>query len=325
LLNFFKSSEVNLAIGFHWNIINYFFKLFKKGQSLLIRMEDLQKLKSEINFINLDIWNKCAKLSNPYELIPFLDNTKRINRSFYKIIEIFKDIQINEPKNVLCLCEAPGGFAEAIKYLFPNANLKVQSNLNSDIQFSKKIPKEWIIYEEIGKGNILNIHTIKDIYTQFGNSIDLITADGAIDSSKDYNNQEAINYPIVLAEVKTALYCLKKGGNFIIKVYDIIHPKVIKLINNVIIPNFECVYCRKLKTSRPCNSEKYLICTNFRSQNIINELNLNTNYIQPQIDALKKTIFICRHLNPDIENEYKLNQKLMSNKFLSEYLKSHTR
>ena len=60
---------------------------------------------------------------------------------FYIELRLHAYIFYNNNPRVLCLCEAPGGFAECIHYIFPQAKLKVQSKLDSYIQFSKKIPK----------------------------------------------------------------------------------------------------------------------------------------------------------------------------------------
>ena len=289
-------------------------------------LSELTELKSNISKYNPKLWKKCVCLANSYELVPHLDKIKRISRSFYKLLEIiFKyNLFYNHSPRVLCLCEAPGGFAECIHYIIPQAKLKVQSKLDSYIQFSKKIPKDSIIYESIGKGNIFHPKTKEDIYKRtIYEKFDIITADGGIDCSNNYSKQEVMNFPLIKTEIEIALSCLKDNGVFIFKVYDIHTYKTFNLLKMNIYPNFRKVEIFKPRTSRPCNSEQYFICIGYKglstSDITIQQIKeINNNIAKIQIESLKETHTLCKQIGTK-KKLYKNTQLLMSKYFLNQF------
>jgi hypothetical protein len=92
---------------------------------------------------------------------------------------------------------------------------------------------------------------------------DLVTGDGGFDFSIDFNKQEQLSYKLILCEIITNLFIQKKGGCFVCKFFDIYTIETIKLLY------FLCcfyneVYINKPLTSRPANSEKYIVCKGFK-------------------------------------------------------------
>ena len=72
------------------------------------------------------------------------------------------------------------------------------------------------------------------------------------------------------AEIYLALICLKEGGTYILKIFDIFNLNTIQLIYILSIC-FEEIFFIKPKTSRPSNSEKYVVCKNYKiNSDIIN-------------------------------------------------------
>jgi len=108
--------------------------------------------------------------------------------------------------------------------------------------------------------NLDNIHYIKNLHG-YKNSY-LVTADGGFDEGNDFNNKEQLHYFLILNEIYSALYLQKEGGYFILKVFDIFTDTSIHLLYllNLV---YEEIFVYKPKTSRPTNSEKYIICKNF--------------------------------------------------------------
>lgn len=230
-------------------------------------------------------WDKFKKLTNEYEFIyssPSCENNAckyaPISRSFFKMWEILHDFQsdifhMDKSKPIKCmfLCEGPGGFAEAV--------MKYRNNVKDDYygitlkcESNKSIP-EWkignsvkITYGVDGTGNLYNIDNIKHLSKIVGkkNNCELITADGGFDFSSDFNNQEDMSYKLLACEVLTALYLQKPGGTLILKVFDMFNEKTIKLVH-LLHTVYETIYVTKPHTSRPANSEKYLVCTNFKN------------------------------------------------------------
>jgi hypothetical protein len=93
--------------------------------------------------------------------------------------------------------------------------------------------------------------------------MDLVTADGGFDFSKDFNKQELSIMHLLWGQVCYALCLQKRGGNFVLKIFDIFYDHTIDLL--YILAGFYAeVHVCKLQTSRIGNSEKYVVCKGFR-------------------------------------------------------------
>ena len=91
----------------------------------------------------------------------------------------------------------------------------------------------------------------------------LITADGGFDFSVEYNYQEQSSCKLIFSQILAAIKCQRIGGTFICKFFDInlyFTIEILYLLYSV----YETVTIYKPFTSRIANSEKYIICNNFR-------------------------------------------------------------
>ena len=82
-----------------------------------------------------------------------------------------------------------------------------------------------ILYGEDGTGDILkpeNQQYFIDyaIHPAYGGKMNIFTADGGFDFSCDYSKQEQMIFPLLLASTKIGFEVLKKGGVFILKIFD---------------------------------------------------------------------------------------------------------
>ena len=259
-----------------------------------ISLDKINTFKNKINK-NINSWNKYKLLTNNYEMVynsKYLNVSiavkKPLSRSYFKMIEIgnkYLTNIINETENIktLHLAEGPGGFIEALvdlrgnkthNDLYYGISLETDKNIpgwNKSTQFLKKNPQVNIVTGINGTGNILDINNIKYLFQRCKN-MDLITADGGFNFSKNYYIQEYNAAVLIFAEFICAVGCLKKGGTYVFKLYDInykITADILFLIQNY----FENFDFFKPNTSRIGNSEKYVICNNFIGINN-NELNL---------------------------------------------------
>lgn len=239
-------------------------------------------------FYNNKTWDRYKKLTNEYEMIFTGPNVTHnvskfipVSRSFFKLWEIIHDYQTilcptDRPIRSLFLAEGPGGFAQAMmkfrqdyrkqhsmKDEFYGITLKANNNKNVP-DWKYKHSKLHIVYGEDGTGNLYNIKNIKYLPKTLGaNSFDFITADGGFDFSADFNNQEEMSLHLLTCEIYTAILMQKKGGTFVIKVFDLFSQYTLHLMY-IISSCYESVKLIKPLTSRPANSEKYMICSNFR-------------------------------------------------------------
>ena len=93
--------------------------------------------------------------------------------------------------------------------------------------------------------------------------MDIVTADGGFDFSTDFNNQEKQACNLIFAEICFAILTQKQGGTFIIKFFDIFNMASIDLIY-ILSCFYGVVSITKPCTSRSANSEKYIVCENFK-------------------------------------------------------------
>lgn len=230
-------------------------------------------------------WDEIKKQTNPYEyihtVIPSLKYSiskyKPISRSYFKMIEISKLLNIfgnYDDKNIytLSLCEGPGGFIEAISNMRQNKNDKyygitLQSDTN-DIPNWKKInllnKKNIIIENGIDNtGNILKIENLIYCYEQYKNKFEIITGDGGIDFSQDFDEQENNSLELILGQVCFGVLMQKYGGNFVLKIFDV-HSSFMIDILYFLSSLYNKTYIIKPNTSRYGNSERYIVCKNFK-------------------------------------------------------------
>jgi 23S rRNA U2552 (ribose-2'-O)-methylase RlmE/FtsJ len=252
---------------------------------LLIENKKLHELltshKNQItSYYNDKSWDKFKKLSNEYELIFTTPNTGiniskyiPVSRSFFKLWEILHDfhdeIFIEQDMKCLFLADGPGSFIESfLKY---RSSYKDQLYGMTLISNNNKSIPDWKIsherltltYGEDGTGNLYNFSNILYLIKLIGkNILDFITSDGGFDFSIDFNNQEELSMRLILAEILSAVCLQKVGGKFILKIFDIFNIETLKIIH-LLKEFYENIYLIKPLSSRPSNSEKYILCTGF--------------------------------------------------------------
>ena len=218
---------------------------------------------------------------------------KPLSRSFFKMIEILKMFYIfdgitsetsyaissNIPLPPLGiktfhLAEGPGGFIEAVVKLRNNPNdiyigMTITDNKNPNVPSWKKSTKflknNKNVFIETGfdkTGDLLNIQNFKHCVKKYGSTMHFITADGGFDFSSDFNSQETTIVKLLFAQVAFAVCMQKRGGSFVLKIFDSFHLHTIDILY-LLSSFYERVYICKPQTSRVANSEKYIVCLGF--------------------------------------------------------------
>jgi 23S rRNA U2552 (ribose-2'-O)-methylase RlmE/FtsJ len=261
--------------------------------------DELVELKNNIDTVtNSSSWDRAKKLTNPYELV-YTPNKKLkidsiadrnpLSRSYFKLWEILHqfskeniypathNILYKAPRlKIAHIAEGPGGFMEAM------LNFRNQLDYSNDRLYGitlypsnkeipgwrkthnllKQNPSISIIYGKDKSGDIYNPENILDFKQKVG-SADIVTADGGFDFSIDFNKQEELALRLIFCEIVCALGVQKKGGIFICKVFDLythISIKTVYLLKCL----YDTVHIYKPSTSRPANSEKYVIASGFK-------------------------------------------------------------
>ena len=280
--NNFKISDLSVTSNENINEANLYFISKTLNEYIL-------KCKGRIENHQND-WDIIKKYVNPYEFIhtvvPHCKTSvckyKPVSRSYFKFIEIASMLNILDnitQTNLRSfhLAEGPGGFIEALANTRKNKDdMYIGMTLLSDDNnvpgwkksddILKKYSNIFIETGETGTGNILHPDNITYCQEQYGNSMNIITADGGFDFSVDFNMQEAMSSKLILAEALYALTLQKRGGSFILKIFDSFTRFSCELVYLLSI-FYEKTYVVKPNTSRYANSERYIVCKNFKYHN----------------------------------------------------------
>jgi 23S rRNA U2552 (ribose-2'-O)-methylase RlmE/FtsJ len=179
---------------------------------------------------------------------------------------IYNDPLISQPSlDCFFICEAPGGFIESLTDIRRKKNLKTDyisvSKFDTSIKYDRYLEENNLIYGDITNLDILEA-TVYRTLSRFKNGVDFISADGGFDI-KNYNGQEVVTSKLILCEIYMALKTQREGGTFVIKFFDMFtHNSIIFYL--ILCSFYEYVRIIKPKTSRNCNSERYLVCNNMK-------------------------------------------------------------
>ena len=231
-------------------------------------------------------WDVFKKYTNPYEYIntpiPFnkkcVSKHKYLSRSYFKMIEIINTFDIyfgEKPIKSFHLAEGPGGFIEALidvrkcpEDLYVGMTI-LEDTSDPNIPAWKKsanfLKKNKNIFIECGSdntGNILSLENFVYCTEKYASSVEFITADGGFDFSLDFNKQEINIAKLLFAQICFALTMQKRGGSFVLKIFDCFMQHTIDLLY-LLSSFYERVAIIKPNTSRYANSEKYVVCKGF--------------------------------------------------------------
>jgi len=277
----YKISESNIELKYTSNpnaspFINH---------SFFMNLNELKKVIHK----NQQDWYKYKIYTNPYEFIHTvvhnnitISKLNPVSRSFYKFIEMNKDFNIldsfkKKPINTLHIAEGPGGFIEAVLYkrksLIYDDDITGITLISSDygvptwksLKDKLKYYNKHVHLESFPQstGDLYEPEHFEYAYVKYKHSRHLITADGGFDFSSDYENQETSMLRLLFTQFMYAVVCQKKGGTFIMKIFDVFKKATIELLF-LINSFYEKVTIVKPKTSRYANSEKYIVCEGFK-------------------------------------------------------------
>ena len=242
----------------------------------------LKTTKDKITNYKYD-WESNKKCINNFEYI-YISSNNNINicsiipvsRSFYKLTQMIIDYKLIDKNNnnIACIAEGPGGFIQSVLNYNNNNNINIDNiygitlidkndknipNWNQHIKNNKSVT---ILSGVDNTGNLYNLDNINDFISKM-KKIDLVTCDGGIDYSDNYNNQEINSYKLLYSEIYLMLNIQNECGNSVIKFFDLFYYKSIQLIF-ILTLVYDYVWIYKPTFSRVTNSEKYIICKNYK-------------------------------------------------------------
>lgn len=241
---------------------------------------------------NKDKGNDIASYSKSY----FGETSLNIvSRAFYKLWEIlmlYDPVPQSGSMVSAHLAEAPGSFVQSLMFyrekFYPDHAKDEHYTISLEDQdvptFKKDFKQAYSklrIYEQDG-GDLTTRKSITG-FEKFSKKADFITADGGFNwINENFQEQEA--FRLILGEIITALKIQKVGGTFVLKIFETytdISIKFLMLLSSA----YKETYIFKPFTSRPSNSERYIICKGYNgvSESVINKLidlleEMNTNH-----------------------------------------------
>ena len=275
--------------NFHMNLYNIIvkYKTFIDDETI---QKKWNRLKLFTNLFELISYNNSVH--NITSLIDYIP----LSRAYFKFQELIIEHKLvdNTKKNIryVGLAEGPGGFVEC----FINYRNKTFHKIKDDIYCitlkssttgqntkNKKVTPEWtkiqkllserkniqsnilLSYGKDDTGDLYNVENVKYFRAQVlndGGLVDLVSGDGGLDYSDNFNFQEQLSFHLIFSEVVSAFSVLKVGGCFILKIFDIHTSNTLQIL--FLLSNYfkECIITKPY-TSRPANSEKYVVCKEF--------------------------------------------------------------
>ncbi|CAI2185435.1 14363_t:CDS:10, partial [Funneliformis geosporum] len=286
--------------------------------------------KNSMEDISHEKFTEARQKSNPYEKV---GNSIFMNRAAVKLACLDSLVGLTGIKRYdpvkesvflfADLCGGPGGFTEYLlsrkqswgeKVFGWGITLKNSQDFDFNRFHHETMPESHFkpCYGIDDTGDLYKEENIRDFAkvvkkeTQEG-GVDLVTADGGFDVKGQERYQESLLKQLILCQVITMFMTLRKNGDFVLKVFDIFTPFTGGIVW-ILYRHFEKLCIIKPLSSRPANSEKYIICRNLRENNpaIIDYL----FKVNRKFNEIKYTTMNKSTLSPTTTSSSSLNQLL---------------
>ncbi|XP_035670765.1 cap-specific mRNA (nucleoside-2'-O-)-methyltransferase 1-like [Branchiostoma floridae] len=274
---------------------------------------DLLKCKSVFDVLDGQEMRNARTRANPYETIRGAIFQNRAAMKMANMDHVF-DYMFTEPKNdkgepmvgahdllyFADICAGPGGFSEYVlwrkKWHAKGFGLTIRGP--NDFKLEEFFAASSEMFEpHYGEGGIdgdgdimkpANLTTFKKFVLDSteGKGVHFVMADGGFSVEGQENLQEVLSKQLVLCEFLCALSILRIGGCFVCKTFDLFTPFSVGLVY-LLYHCFHQVCIFKPITSRPANSERYVVCKGLKpGYEVVEEYLFNVNI---QMNRLKNT------------------------------------
>jgi len=167
------------------------------------------------------------------------------------------------------VCAGPGGFSEYIlnrkKWEAKGFGFTLKAENDFKLHdFFAGPPETFTPFYGINEdGNVYDPENLKSfeelIMNQTDSGVHFMMADGGFSVEGQENIQEILSKQLYLAQCLCALSIVKTNGHFVVKLFDLFTPFSVSLIY-LMYKCFTKISICKPNTSRPANSERYLVC-----------------------------------------------------------------
>ncbi|CRK87694.1 CLUMA_CG001485, isoform A [Clunio marinus] len=167
------------------------------------------------------------------------------------------------------VCAGPGGFSEYILYRKKweskgfGFTLRAENDFKIEDFFAGPSESFSPFYGINEDGNVYdpeNIRSLEElIKDETESGVHFMMADGGFSVEGQENIQEILSKQLYLAQCLVALTIVRTKGHFVVKLFDLFTPFSVSLIY-LMYKSFQQISICKPNTSRPANSERYLVC-----------------------------------------------------------------
>ena len=249
-------------------------------------LTNVLKCKSVFDTLEPEELRKARTKSNPFETIRGVFFLNRAAMKMANMDAVF-DFMFSEPKandgrpmvskNELLyfadVCAGPGGFSEYIlwrkKWRAKGFGFTLKGKCDFKLEdFFAGPPESFETHYGVngieGDGDVFKEDNLKAFKRHVlentdGLGVHFMMADGGFTVEGQENIQEILSKQLYLCQFLFALHVVRSGGHFVCKIFDIFTPFSMGLVY-LMYRAFERVCIHKPNTSRPANSERYIIC-----------------------------------------------------------------
>lgn len=167
------------------------------------------------------------------------------------------------------VCAGPGGFTEYVLYRKKweakgfGFTLKGENDFKLHDFFAGPSETFSPFYGLNDDGNVYDPENIKSleelVKDETDSGVHFMMADGGFSVEGQENIQEILSKQLYLAQCLVALSVVRTKGHFVVKLFDLFTPFSVSLIY-LMYKSFQQICICKPNTSRPANSERYLVC-----------------------------------------------------------------
>jgi cap2 methyltransferase len=198
--------------------------------------------------------------------------------------------------NTFHIAEAPGNFILAINHYVYNHRSQMHWNwyansfkdifgskdgqyLDDNYGIMKSYPDKWL-YGADSDGDITSPANIETFAETFPQTLNFVTSDVKyVPLVEDYNEEENQNIPVQMGHLLISLRTLKKGGTALLKEFTFMETaKIAQLWLLACV--FKELQIIKPVTSRPANSEVYVLCKGYKANLTELQMLRLTNYMR---------------------------------------------
>ncbi|XP_037309134.2 cap-specific mRNA (nucleoside-2'-O-)-methyltransferase 2 [Pungitius pungitius] len=262
----------------------------------------LNEVKNQLSDKNVEVWHQHTNSTNRagkvIAAVRSAANAEICTQAWCKFFEILGTFDLlpeealqNGELNTVHLCEAPGAFITALNHYTKTSESTrhcdwswAANTLNpyheangsgatiaDDRLIANTLP--WWFFGSDNTGNVMIQKHLLELQAFVANMrrVDVVTADGSFDCQEKPDEQEALVASLLHCEATAALLLLSPGGSFVLKMFTLYEHSSVCLLY-LLTCCFRSVNVFKPATSKPGNSEVYVVCLHYDGKEAVRPL-----------------------------------------------------